>query len=63
MKVILNRDYAAAPEGHTTHQFKAGQEVEGRIAEMAVRDGAAKKPAKRTPRPSMTKPDAPTHEG
>lgn len=63
MKVKLTEDYNVAPEGHTTLSFKKGEEVEGKIADMAVRDGKAKKPAKRAPKPSYTKPAAPDYEG
>jgi len=63
MKVTLNHDYNVAPEGHTTLRFKAGDEVEGKIADMAIRDGAANKPAKKSPKPQHTKPQAPKHEG
>jgi hypothetical protein len=52
-----------APEGHTTLCFKAGDEVEGKIAEMAIRDGKANKPSKKTPKPQHSKPFRPTHEG
>lgn len=63
MKVILTEDYNVAPQGHTTLKIKAGEEVEGVVAEMAVRDGKAKKPAKRGPKPKYTKPLQPDHEG
>ena len=62
MKITLTHDYAVAPEGHTTLKFKAGDEVEGKIAEMAIRDGKAK-PVKKTPKPRYSKPLRPTHEG
>lgn len=41
MKVILTRSYACAPEGHTVFNFEAGAAVEGKIAELALADGAA----------------------
>lgn len=63
MKVTLNEDYKVAPEGHTTLHLKKGEEVEGVVADMAVRDGKAKKPTKRGPKPSYTKPAQPDHEG
>ena len=63
MKVTLKDDYNVAPEGHTTFKLKKGDEVEGVIAEMAVRDGKADKPAKRGPKPKYTKPAEPDHEG
>lgn len=59
MQVTLTEDYKVAPEGHTTHRFKAGEVVEGRIAELAVMDGKAKAPAKRGPKPKVTKPETP----
>lgn len=40
MKVILTRAYACAPEGHTVHKFEQGAMVEGRVAELAIADGA-----------------------
>ena len=63
MKVTLTHDYNVAPEGHTTLCFKAGDEVEGKIAEMAIRDGKAKQPGKRSPKPQYSKPFQPDHEG
>jgi len=63
MKVTLTQDYNVAPEGHTTLCFKAGDEVEGKIAEMAIRDGKAGKPAKKSPKPQYSKPFRPDHEG
>lgn len=63
MKVKLAQDYNVAPEGHTTHKLKKGDEVEGVIAEMAIRDGKADKPKKRGPKPMYTKPTEPDHEG
>lgn len=71
MKVTLTKDYRVAPEGHTTLKFKEGDEVDGKVAECAVRDGAAEKPKKRGPKPKkqsiqepeFKKPDFPDHEG
>lgn len=63
MEVVLTRDYKCAPEGHTTIKFKEGETLTGRAAEMAVADGAAKKPKKSTPKPKVTKPAEPDHEG
>jgi len=62
MKVILTHDYNVAPDGHTTLRFKAGDEVRGKVAEMAIRDGVTR-PPKKTPKPQYIKPQAPTHEG
>lgn len=59
LSVTLDRDYRCAPEGHTVVVFLRGQRVTGRVAEMAIADGAAKKPrapAKRKPAaPKVTK--------
>lgn len=63
MKVTLTSNYNVAPEGHTTLKFKKGDEVEGVVAELAVRDGKADKPKKRGPKPMYTKPAEPDHEG
>lgn len=41
MKAILTRPYACAPEGHTVVKHEAGATVTGRVAEMALADGAA----------------------
>jgi hypothetical protein len=41
VKVILSRAYACAPEGHTVIRFEAGETVEGKVAELALADGAA----------------------
>lgn len=41
MKAILTRPYACAPEGHTVVKHEAGATVMGRVAEMALADGAA----------------------
>jgi hypothetical protein len=59
MQVTLKRDYACAPEGHTTYKYRKGDTVEGRVAELAVADGAASKPRKSTPKPENTKPAKP----
>lgn len=63
MKATLTRDYKCAPEGHTTMSFKEGDTVEGKAAEMAIADKAAKKQSKRTPKPAEAKTPAPDHEG
>jgi hypothetical protein len=54
-EVVLDRDYRCAPEGHTTYVFFRGQRVSGRVAEMALRDGFAKRPVV----PKQTKPAQP----
>ena len=56
MQVTLLRDYRCAPEGHTVESYKAGDVVTGRVAELAIQDGAAK----RIRAPRVTKPDRPT---
>ena len=63
MKVKLTRDYKCAPQGHTTECYRKGDEVEGEAAELAIADGAAKKPAKRNPKPAVAKTPTPKHEG
>lgn len=63
MSVILTRNYKCAPEGHTTLAFKEGEEVTGKVAEMALADKAGKKKQKQTPKPKYTKPAKPDHEG
>ena len=37
----LARDFLCAPEGHTVFAFKAGQDVSGRVAELAIEAGCA----------------------
>jgi len=39
MTVVLHQDWACAPDGHTTHHFKAGDVLEGKVADMALSDG------------------------
>lgn len=41
MRVILTRPYACAPDGHTVIRFETGEVLVGRVAEMAIADGAA----------------------
>lgn len=41
MSVVLIRDYACAPEGHTVQRFRMGDVLTGRAAEMALADDAA----------------------
>ena len=58
MKAVLIRSYACAPEGHTVFKFEAGETVEGKIAELALADGAAREA---TPVPVLeTKIDPPS---
>lgn len=39
MPVVLHQDWSCAPDGHTTHHFKAGEVLEGKVASMALNDG------------------------
>ena len=41
MKAKLTHDFSVAPEGHTVYHLKAGEEVSGRIAEVALASGVA----------------------
>lgn len=41
MKAVLTRDFSIAPEGHTVFHYKTGEEVTGKIAELALADNAA----------------------
>lgn len=59
MEVTLKRDYKCAPEGNRTLEFKAGDVLTGKAAEMAINDGAAAKKRKTTPKPEKAKPAAP----
>ncbi len=43
-EVVLTKDFRVAPEGHTTLVFAAGDRVSGRVAELAMRYGYAKRP-------------------
>jgi|AntRauTorcE11898_2_1112593.scaffolds.fasta_scaffold03736_5 hypothetical protein len=77
MKAEITKDvYRCAPEGHTTLTFSKGDTVDGRAAEMAISDKAARRidgqhpkknpnPKKRsTPTPNYTKPfNGPYNEG
>lgn len=47
--VVLEKDFRVAPEGHTTLVFPKGAVVEGRVAELAIETGHAKRPP-RAPR-------------
>lgn len=57
----LSKDFKCAPDGHTTYSFKKGEEVTGRVAEMAERSGAIDKRTvrKTPPRPAEIKPAQP----
>lgn len=48
MEIILHRDYSCAPEGHTTHHFRAGDTLTGRAAHMADAEGAGFTPVVET---------------
>lgn len=66
MKAILEKDWPVAPEGHTTIKMKAGTELEGELAERAIKDKVAKRvneKAKKTPTPDIAKTPTPDHEG
>ena len=39
MPVVLHQDWSCAPDGHTTHHFKPGEVLEGKVALMALGDG------------------------
>lgn len=41
MKAVLTRDFSIAPEGHTVFHHKAGEQVTGKVAELALADNAA----------------------
>jgi hypothetical protein len=41
MKARIIRSWACAPEGHTIIRYDAGENVEGKVAELALADGAA----------------------
>ncbi len=40
-KITCKDGYRCAPDGHTVQHFDCGAEVAGKVAHMAVRDGAA----------------------
>lgn len=48
MEVVLFKDWSAAPEGHTTHHYKAGDTLKGRVADMAMAAGVAFDPREET---------------
>lgn len=53
MQAILHQDWSAAPDGHTTFHYKAGDVLDGKVAEMALDAGVAFTPV------AETKPAAP----
>lgn len=57
----LSQDYRVSPDGVTVYKLKKGDEVTGRIAEMAERAGVIDKRTTRKtpPKPAMTKPAMP----
>lgn len=63
MEVTLTKPFRCAPEGHTVVEYAEGATVTGRVAELAIAHGAAKKQVKKTPKPKVTKPATPDHEG
>jgi|TARA_R110000851_G_scaffold249005_1_gene401513 hypothetical protein len=46
MKTIVTKAFKCAPQGHTTINISVGDEVEGRIAEIAIELGCVSKPSK-----------------
>ena len=44
MQVVLHQDWQAAPEGHTTYRYKAGDVLEGKAAQMALDAGVGFNP-------------------
>ena len=48
MKAVLHQDWSCAPQGHTTHHFKAGDVLEGKAAELAIADGVGFNPVEET---------------
>ena len=48
MDVILHDDFRCAPDGHTTFQFKAGDTLTGRAAQLALDAGVGFTPVKET---------------
>lgn len=51
--VTLEKEFRVAPEGHTTVVLPKGAVVEGRVAELAIETGHAKRPQRA---PKHTKP-------
>ena len=41
MKAVITKDFSIAPEGHTVFHYKTGEEVSGKIAEIALASDAA----------------------
>lgn len=41
MKAVLTRDFSIAPEGHTVFHYKTGDQITGKVAELALASGAA----------------------
>lgn len=41
MKAVLTKDFSIAPEGHTVYHYKTGDQVSGKIAEIAIASEAA----------------------
>jgi hypothetical protein len=48
MKAVLHQDWSCAPQGHTTHHYKAGDVLEGKAAELAIADGVGFNPVEET---------------
>ena len=48
LRAVLFRDWAVAPEGHTTHHYKAGDVLDGKAAQMALDEGVGFNPVEET---------------
>jgi len=48
MSVVLHQDWSVAPEGHTTYHMKAGEVLEGKVAQMALEAGVGFNPVEET---------------
>lgn len=41
MKAVMTRDFSIAPDGHTVFHYKTGDQVSGKVAEIAIASEAA----------------------
>lgn len=48
MQAVLHQDWSCAPEGHTTHHYKAGEVLQGKAAQMALAAGVGFTPVVET---------------
>jgi hypothetical protein len=48
MEVVLHQAWSVAPEGHTTHHFRAGDVLTGKAAQMALDAGVGFNPVEET---------------